>query len=121
VAQVSFADVIEELGQGSYTVTRMTAAARTLGRRVAGSTSTLTITASVQPLTGRDLKTKPEGQHADDCRTVYTTTALLTRDTTHEADLIAIGGEAFEVYRVKQWDAFGETFYVAQVSRNPIP
>lgn len=113
---MSFAAVISGLRSGTYTVTRIAAPTRTMGRAAAGSTSTLSgVVASVQPVTGRDLKTLPEGRHADDCRMIYTETALLVTDR------VALDGDAFEVYRVRKWEAFGETFYIAHASRLVVP
>ncbi len=71
----------------------------------------------MQPVSGRLLKTLPEGQHADDLRVVYTATALLTRTPTNDPDRITIGAERYDVFKVEQFDHFGETHYRAFVSR----
>lgn len=113
---MSFASVIAGLASDTVTVTRTAAPSRALGRATAGATSTIAgVVASVQPVSGRDLKTLPEGRHADDCRVLYTATPLLVTDQ------VPLQGEAYEVFRVRRWDAFGETFYIAHVSRLVTP
>lgn len=99
----------------AYTVTRRAAGAYASGIWADGSTSTFSITAHVQPVTGRDLKTLPEGQRAEDSRIVYTTTEL--RATAGGPDSISIGGEAYEVTRVETWSGLGGTHYRAIVHR----
>lgn len=100
------ADLIDSLSTGTYTVTRRAAATNDgHGRAVAGSTSTLTITASVQPASGRDLMRLPEGRRTIETRVVYTTTRLLTggQGAANEADLLTIDGASYEVEQVQTW------------------
>jgi hypothetical protein len=99
----------------SYTVTRRATGAYASGIWVDGATSTITIRAHVQPVTGRDLKTLPEGQRTEDARIVYTTTEL--KATAGGPDSIAIGGEAYEVIKVETWSGLGGTHYRAVVAR----
>jgi hypothetical protein len=107
---------------GTYTVTRRAAETDdTHGRRVAGATSTLSIVASIQPMSGRDLQGLPEGQRSDENVTIYTTTFLTTRSPTNAPDLVTFGGEPYEVFRVETWVAFGRTHYRAYAARRTTP
>ncbi len=99
-------DVIASLDTGSYTVTRRARATfDSHGRAQAGGTSTLTIDASVQPASGRDLLRLPEGRRATETRVVYTPTALIVggEGAANEADLIAIDGRTWEVQLAESW------------------
>lgn len=114
---MSLGDAIEAYAV-ALVVTRHAPATRVLGRGVAGSTSTINLTASVQPVTGRDLKTLPEGRHATDCRKLISVTELKVTDT------VTLNGDVFEVYKVKQWtDGLDESdrYYRAFASRRPVP
>ncbi len=118
---MSLTGVIGRMSTGSYTVTRRVAATYdTSGVRVAGASSTLSITASVQNISGRDLKSLPEGQHADDMRVLFTTTELRTRTPAYDADRVAIDGEAFEVVKVRK-ASIRATFYRCYLSRKVTP
>ena len=112
--------VISDLNTGTYTVTRT--APNTYdsnGRLVAGSTSSIFVVASVQPLFGRDLQQLPEGQHTSDMKAVYCATELKTQGSAQAADLIAIGGETYQVQKVENWSDSGNYFkaLVAKVEK----
>ena len=95
---------------GTYTVTRKGAATYLKGRLIAASTSTFTITASIQPLTGRDMSLLPEGSRADNTKSLYTTTQLNTVGAA-EPDSLTIDSVEFEVVNVEKWEGFGEIYY----------
>lgn len=99
------AGLISSFSSGTYTVTRRAAATITTGRAVAGATSSVTITASVQPASGRDLQRLPEGRRAIETLTLFTTTQLLVggQGAANEADLVTIGGKVYEVQLVETW------------------
>jgi hypothetical protein len=103
---------------GTYTVTRTAPRTLTNGRVGAPSTSTFTVDANVQPVTGRALETLPEGRSANDSRFVWTATAeLKTAGTGQEPDKISIGGNSYEVLAVETWeDPRSVTYYRALVS-----
>lgn len=107
----------------SYTVTRKAATTYTAGRAVAGATDApITIVASVQPVTGRELKALPEGRRAEDVRILFTTTELRTESPAGAADQVTIGGELYEVFQVKPWTAHGGTHYEVLAARQgPVP
>lgn len=113
---MSVTDSIGALATGTYSVSRRASGSFTQGRYTPGTLALLTITASVQPVRGRDLRVLPEGQRAEDTRVVYTTTELRTRTDSTEPDRVSIGGEPFNVFRVEKWDAFGTTHYRAFVA-----
>lgn len=112
-------DVINAAGfkTGDYTVTRVVAGSYVSGLYVPGGTSTLSIEASIQPATGRDLQVLPEGQHGQETKVVYTTTELRTRRTTHDPDKITIDGETWECVTDERWEAFGGTHYRVYATR----
>lgn len=103
---MGLSDVISTFATGTYTVTRRAASTYSNGVRVAGSTSTLSITASVQPVTGRELERLPEGMRTTEVVKLYTTTALRTADS-GDPDHISIDGETYEVQLVERWTAKG--------------
>lgn len=122
-------EAIEDHKTGDYVVTRTTGATWVMGRKVAGTESTFSISASVQPAPGEELVDAPEGASLEDIRVIYTATRLIARrngtpgasdedDTDRvDPDVIAIDGEAFEVYKVAKWDHWGETHYVAYAAK----
>lgn len=96
---------------GTYSVTRPNVAGTTdaLGRYVPPATySTISIQASVQALSGRELKDLPENRRADDYREVFTNSPLYTVQPATSLvpqvdvpDLILINGEQYRVIKVK--------------------
>lgn len=105
--------LIERFLTGSYTVTRRAAATITSGRAVAGAVTTLTIRASVQPASGRDLMRLEEGRRSNETRVVFTTTKLLVGEQggANEADLVSIDGASWEVQHVETWPSTIPNFY----------
>lgn len=69
----------------------------------------LTIQASVQPATGKDLLRLPEGRRANETRVVFTTTQLYTGDQgdAFAADLLLIDGDPWEAQHVEVWQQSG--------------
>lgn len=110
--------VIGSFQTGTYTVTRTPVSGTyTNGILNAASTSTFSIVACVQPLTGREMQDLPEGRRADETKRVYTTTLLNTTGS-GEPDTVSIDGTVYEVWKVETWPAFdGDLFYKAFVSK----
>jgi hypothetical protein len=119
---------IASLATGTYTVQRREAGSYTLGRYTPGALSTFSIVASVQPVSGRELKDLPEGQHGDELRLVLTTTELRTRfpgqpDASeygvpgNDPDHIILDGEPWRIVHVERWQSFGEVHYECFVAR----
>src|SRR5688572_25549865 len=115
---MSLTDVIAAFASGTYTVTRGVAGTTTNGRYTAGATSTFTITATIQPATGRDLKLLAAGNHGEEMLTVYATTALQCGPV---PDVVTYSGESWKTVNVRRWEAFGGTHYVALIARMATP
>ena len=98
-------DIIQSFGTGTYLVTRRAKAVFVAGRATPGATTTISIEASVQPATGRDLLRLPEGRRTQETRLVYTTTRLTpgAQGAAYEADLVLIEGNTWEVQHVETW------------------
>lgn len=115
---MSLLDSIASLSTGSYTRTRYAAGSTADGVYTPGAPSTASIVAVVQPVSGAELKALPEGRHADDSRVVYSESELRVLPL---PDSVTIEGAEFEVFKAKRWDAFGDTYYRAVVSRLVVP
>jgi hypothetical protein len=74
------------------------------GRALLSAPSTLSISASVQPLSGRDLQRLPEGMRAAERLKLYTTTPLAAIGA---PDVVTIDGDDYEVEHVERWTGFG--------------
>lgn len=115
---MSLSLVIASFSTGTYTVTRTAADSYAAGIRTPGATSTFSIDASVQPVSGNDLRAVPEGRRVDDFRTLWTRTALIL---TPNPDQVSIGGEVFEVFRAPAFGILEPTFYRVMVTRRVVP
>lgn len=111
---------ITRFASGTYTVSRYGAPAWADGLATKASPSTFSIVASVQPVGGREIRALPEGRRGNEVRVVYTATLLRT-EAAGSADIVTIGGEPWEVFKVETWEAWGVTHYRAFVSRTSIP
>jgi len=96
------ADIFE-----ACTVTRYAGGGYVDGLYVNGSTSTLNITASVQPLQPRELLLLPEGERFREHVWIITQTELKTVNpvTGEKADVLTRtrDGRQYEIQHVKQW------------------
>lgn len=115
---MSVLGAIASMSTGTYTRTRYAAGSTTDGVYSPGSASTASIVASVQPVRGAELKALPEGRHADHSRVVYSESELRAAPV---PDRVTIESADFEVFKAERWDAFGETYYRALVSRLVVP
>ena len=116
---VDLSDVVALLASGTYTVTRPAASTITSGRKVAGTPTTFTITASVHPTPGRVLELLPEGFRGRGGVTLYTSTKLKgAAGVNQEPDVVTIDGEAHQVATVEDWSALGN-YYRAICVRLP--
>lgn len=115
---MSLRGAITSLKTGSvYTVTRRAASTYVDGKLVAGATSTRTIVASIQPVSGRETLQFAESERTREMRAVFTEDELLARSSSNEPDIVTINGESFEVMRVEYWEAFGAFHSRAYVAR----
>jgi len=78
-----------------------------------------TTKAVVQPMTGRDLETLPEGRRQDHVIKLYTDVRLLVSDdhAKERADVLTIDGEFFEVIHSENWQGLGLTHHKAFAAR----
>jgi len=116
---MSLLDVINRFATGTYTVTRRGAGTYdTAGVFVEASSSTFTITAVLQPLSGRTLDAQPSGQRGVDTRLLHTATLLRTRDGDGAPDVVTIGSESWVVLECQPWvHPTGGSFYRVRVER----
>lgn len=111
---MSLADAVISLKTGTYTVTRVAASTYDAqGHAVAGSESTLKITAAIQPTSGDELERLPEGMRTGETIAIYTKTPLITKSDTNGPDVVTYNGQDYEVVIV--WNR--GTFYKAIGSR----
>jgi len=97
---MSFAEFNQPL-----TGTRRAADTLTRGRAVAGATSVLNFSASVQPLTGNERQALPEGLRERGRYYIYTSFALRTEDQTTKtpADEVDLFGKKYKVVLLEPW------------------
>ena len=115
---MSLLDSIADFATGTYTVTRSTLAGYSSdGYIQAPSTSTLSIVASIQPLSGRDLLILTDAERAEETRWLYTVTPLLTLAATNEPDVVSVDGVAWVVKTIERWDDPDGTFYRCKIAR----
>lgn len=84
-----------------FTIKRTVAGAYVNGVYVEGAESTITIQASVQPVSGQDLVAIPEGRRASDMVKVYTSEDLFCQGdagTGQSPDRIVYLGKDYEIY-----------------------
>lgn len=84
------------LGTATYTVQRAAAGDYVDGRYVPGDNDELTVEASVQPISGRELQRLEEGERERITHKAYSTAELMN------GDVIEVDGDAFEVERVEK-------------------
>jgi hypothetical protein len=102
MALMDLTAVIASFATGTYTVTRPGADTYdTNGRLVAGSTSTFSVEACVQPVTGRALDRLPEGLRQSEVVSVWAPLEMRNRDT------FVYEGETWQVQESKDWNTLG--------------
>lgn len=91
----------------SLEVTRYDSVSIVKGRHVPGSdaTSTINISASVQPLSGSEISTLPENRRETSSYKIYTETELKTASGSEnlKPDRLTLYGKLFEIIQVKGW------------------
>lgn len=77
----------------------------TKGKYTPGTSSSIQFTASVQPLSGREKLTLPEGVREKVEYKLYTDFQLLTVDekTSKNADRVVLFGKTYEIVKVEIW------------------
>lgn len=94
---------LADLASDTITVTRFTvdgydSSGRATARTVA---STFNASASVQPISGRDLQRLPEGFNASETVSIWCVTTLALRDR------VSVGGRLYEVQHLDSWNRNG--------------
>ncbi|MCP3685999.1 MAG: hypothetical protein GY861_25420 [bacterium] len=87
------------------------------GEYTNGSTSTVSITASVQPVTGKNLESLPEGRQTKEAYYLFTDTELLTSRDKNKADTTEIFSDTYEVINIEKWQNNLINHYKVTVSR----
>lgn len=105
---------------GTYSVSREAAGSYVNGVFVPGAPTVTSVDAAIQPVTGRDLKSLPEGQRAEDTRLMLSTFIMRERDTVTYAPL-GRSAETWTVFRVEDWTFRGATWTRTWLSRNAFP
>jgi hypothetical protein len=112
---VSLADAIATFRTGTYTVTRRPAGTYTAGRHVAGSTSTVSCPACIQPASGRVLQRLPDGMRTSEVIAIWTEVELYVKSASYEPDLISYKSASYEVQDVKPWDDLAGFYHVLAI------
>lgn len=86
----------------AYTIRRQSGGTRTNGHWVEGTESNVAITASVQPLTPKEMESLPEGRRTKQAFKLFTDTELKTVET-QNPDRITLFGSNFEVLSIAPW------------------
>ena len=107
---MTFSSVIDHFNTGTYTITRYSTPVYVQGRLTAGTTTSFSIVAAIQPLTGMNMSLLPEGSRNDNTKVLFTSTELQTAGDA-EPDSLTIKSIEYVVASVEQFDGFGETYY----------
>lgn len=82
---------------------RKTAGTYVNGLWVEGGETLIVITASIQPTTGEEMLSLPEGRRNRKTYSLFTSTKINLISTGTNPDQVQIFGERFEVVRVEPW------------------
>lgn len=105
---IDLSETVLDLASGSYAVTRTTPGTYgTDGRFIPGTPTTFNITASVQPLNGRDLLRLPDGLRTSELLRVYSPTRLFVQGAGQDPDVITIEGIPHQVETCETWGPDG--------------
>lgn len=92
-----------------------------------GADTTLEIQASLQPVTGSDMKLLPENRREEEISKMYTDTQLIgiIKGSGVNPDLVVIDGDDHEVIRVLPWRNsvinHYKVFVAKRVTNDPVP
>lgn len=115
--------VISSLKTATYTVRRVLNGTYSAdGLHVPGVASTLSVDVSLQPLSGKDVRSLPQGRHVDSTKILWTLTQLLEQTPTNKPDIVEVDGEDWEVFRTEHFGILEPPgFYRVSISRLKIP
>lgn len=97
--------VVQSLASGTYSLTR-TVFTRVNGRSMPTGTTTITITGSVQPISGEDTQRLPEGLRNREVLWLFTDSEVFAPESPGP-DLIQVDGKDFEVVSSERWAPLG--------------
>jgi hypothetical protein len=117
---MTIAALIARFGS-SVTVTRKGAGAYVNGVFVAGATSSLALTAAVQPLNGREFEALPTGERTTETLKMYSVDEILPPkdDANIVGDVVSFDGKTYRVKSVERWVDSGLPFYKSILARVP--
>lgn len=90
---------------GTYTVTRTAHGSVVAGKTVAGTTTSVSVSAAIWPANNNDLMRLPENRRTTDAIALMTSSQIYIggQGTTHEADKISYLGETWEAADIDVW------------------
>ncbi len=116
---MALADAIRAFAR-AYEVERPAVGVYVDGRWSGGPVTIVTVSASVQPTAGRDLRLLEEGARASESITILTPDLVRTGDekSGQAPDVVRYKGARYQVQRVESWDEIGG-FYKALAVKIP--
>lgn len=91
--------------RSTFTIKRLTPGAYVNGFWVEGSSSTFNILATVQPVSGLEMQSLPEGRRESQAVKIYTSTQLRTIEDSKNPDILLAFGYEFEIATVEPWQS----------------
>lgn len=116
---MSLRGAIARMGGASYLVTRTGPGSDDgHGGYIGGDPTTVPIVASVQPLTGLELKDASEGRYGDDIVQLWTETELVAVDDDKgiAGDELTYNDKPYTVIKVAKWSSFGGAHYICNAA-----
>lgn len=115
-----FKTMIDALGgPETFTVKRQAETTIVRGRAMQKDPTTFTVQGAAQPAGAETRRMLPEGTRADKVLNVWTDVALQTRTDEHNADVVTIRGEDYEVAMLWDYERSGAYFKAACVRLGP--
>jgi hypothetical protein len=118
MSSTNAAELIKSFSE-AITITRYGIGSYSNGNYSAGTPTSVSALASIQPLNGREILNLPSLQHAKEVYKLYTSTELFTAiegSSPHKADLVSFQGKVFEVQKVEKWE-YDLSFFKALIVR----
>lgn len=106
---------------GTYDVTRSGPGAYVSGEYVKGTTETVKMKGSLQPLNAREMKLVEEGTRLRQYFKFYSDQQLLVVNTKtlNKADVVTIDGTTFKVYSIENWKGVDLPYFKSILYREP--
>ena len=111
-----------DAGMSTFFVHRSSFGHREKGKWVKSDPALFPVVGFHHPIPrGAKLELGREGSRRSEVKAFYSNTELRTRTEINEPDLVMIDGEAWTVSAVEDWQAFGDRFWRAYISRTKSP